>query len=320
MTITLINSDAFEALKGMADESVQLCVTSPPFWGLRDYGFNGQMGLEPTPSKYIKNLVKVFEQVRRVLKSDGTLWLNIGDSYAGGGNGGGGSFMKERGHTAWANHARLSGFRKAPTGLKPKDLVGIPWMLAFALRDAGWYLRSDIIWAKPNPVPESVRDRPTKSHEHIFLFAKSKRYYYDADAIKEMAKTRNRRSAAKGSFKAKGEPLPGQLPFRAIVDQRNKRDVWMVATQPNKEAHFATYPVQLIRPCILAGSRPGDVVLDPFNGSGTTGFIACQLGRKYIGVDLNPDYIEITKRRLAKVQRELPLRSLNGLLPKQHRL
>ena len=310
----ILSGDAIEMLRTLASESVQCCVTSPPYWGLRDYGVEGQIGLETTPGEYVASLVTVFEEVRRVMTDDGTLWLNLGDSYAARSNGGGGSFMEMRGHTAWANHARLKGFRKAPEGLKSKDLVGIPWMTAFALRDAGWYLRSDIIWSKPNAMPESVKDRPTKSHEYIFLLSKSKRYYYDADAIRdphsESSLARAKRGRSEDHKWVGGDGLNPEHSICKDMGQachphgRNKRTVWTVSTQPNKEDHFAAYPPKLVRPCILAGSRLGDTVIDPFNGTGTTGAVALSLRRNYIGIEINPKYVEITKRRLSKIQME----------------
>ncbi len=313
----ILLGDCISRLAEMESESVQCCVTSPPYWGLRDYGVDGQMGLEETPEAYVVNMRMVFEQVRRVLKPDGTLWLNLGDSYA---TSQSGSFKATDKQAS--NAGSLAGkVRKAQmrSGLKEKDLVGIPWRVAFALQSDGWYLRQDIIWAKPNPMPESVRDRCTKSHEYIFLLAKSQKYFFDVDAIKEPAvggwkgsefhtgKTgehqqgraqKVRESRPKGYFKAKGEPLPGQLPFRAVRDYRQKRSVWTVTTKPFKGAHFATFPPDLIEPCILAGSRPGDTVLDPFFGAGTVGLVAMKHGRKWIGIELNESYVDIAKKRL----------------------
>lgn len=368
----------------MPDASVQCVVTSPPYYGLRDYGtakwvggdlncdhnpqrpdggdraerslplgrggiyreicmkcgatrIDDQIGLEQTPEAYVENCVAVFREVYRVLKDDGTLWLNLGDSYAGSGKGpeGGaiaqpskgvriGSVHGESGHTSGV---------KPPQGMKAKDLMGIPWMVAFALRADGWYLRSEIIWYKPNPMPESVKDRPTKAHENIFLLSKSARYYYDADAILEpvtgTTHMRVSQNVAKqvGSIRANGGgktngPMkavirtPKQQPSgsgiknndsysNAVVlpvENRNKRSVWTVTTKPYKEAHFATFPPDLIEPCILAGSKPGDTILDPFNGSGTTGAVAVKHHRNYIGCELNPKYIKLTNRRLARVQ------------------
>lgn len=310
------------------------CVTSPPYFGLRDYGHDGQLGLEASPDEYVANLVEVFRCVRDVLRDDGTLWLNVGDSYANDGKWGGSSGGKH----AKALHGHTGvGRRKVATGLKSKDLIGIPWMLAFALRADGWYLRQEIIWAKPNPMPESVRDRCTKSHEQIFLLSKSPKYYFDHEAIKEpvAASTKTRlaqnveaqhgsdrvpgktngpmkavRSKA-NSFKREGskreQAIPGQVvgthrPDRAEseydLDTRNKRSVWTVATRPYKGAHFATFPPDLIEPCILAGCPEGGTVLDPFMGSGTTAAVAKLHGRHYLGSELNPDYRPLIEERL----------------------
>jgi DNA modification methylase len=325
--------DCRESLRQMAADGVkvQTCVTSPPYYGLRDYGHEGQLGLEDTPEQYIANMVEVFQCVRDVLADDGTLWVNIGDSYAGSwGNQGRkdarGTQREIKGPMIQPVHdgrysSKQSNTGKIPegSGLKPKDLIGIPWMLAFALRADGWYLRQDIIWSKPNPMPESVTDRCTKSHEYIFLLSKSSRYYCDMEAIKEpavcgwndskfhtgktaehqMGRAQVRPSAAKGSFNGKTEAMAdtGQNAFRAVVDDRNKRSVWSVATKPYTGAHFAVYPPELIEPCILAGSRPNDIVLDPFFGSGTTGQVASSLGRQYIGCEINPEYEELQKQR-----------------------
>lgn len=326
-TVELLEGNALEVLKGLPDCSVQCCVTSPPYYGLRDYGVDGQIGLEDTPEAYIEKLVAVFREVRRVLKDDGTFWLVIGDSYWGG---------KGKSAQAWSTeHQDRDTLQKAqhqitgmgetrPTDgkhpvIKAKDLIGIPWMAAFALRADGWYLRQDVIWYKPNPMPESVKDRCTKAHEYIFLLTKRKRYYYDAMAIQEPAAYDGRKDEQfKGAIKSYNGVMPGGKPQsfaqrgheRWQKDEnglrvRNKRDVWTVVTKSYKEAHFATYPPALIEPCILAGSRVGDTVLDPFNGSGTTGAVAIQHHRKYIGIELKPSYIEMTKKRFAKVQVEM---------------
>jgi DNA modification methylase len=420
VTFSLILGDALSLLRASADASVQCVVTSPPYWGLRDYGIEpsvwggvsicvhdwtserlelemrrginltastastrgggkkiatvpnvdverawcnacgawlGCLGLEPTPELYIEHMVMIFREVRRVMRDDGTLWLNIGDSYSGSGRGGyaGGKSGLE-GSNVGPDNSRLArqkqhdrnpssfrrdradtgGFRHKDAGLKAKDLVGIPWMLAFALRADGWYLRSEIIWSKPNPMPESVTDRPTKAHETIFLLSKSARYFYDADAIAEpsngfskMPDGWDTNPGAHGSFhrdgREKGKRSLGSKGTTAPADDaqsggarmgrgagwrddpantpatRNKRSVWTIATQPFPEAHFATFPEEIPRTCILAGSRPGDVVLDPFNGAGTTGVAALALGRNYVGIDLNPEYIEMSRRRLESV-------------------
>lgn len=347
---------------------VQCIVTSPPYWGLRDYGHPGQLGQEPTLRAFLDNMVEVFDLCRELLADDGTLWLNMGDSYAGSrgggapsmsstltGNGHRGGGPKIKGMTA----SRRRDDTPIPRsdvrveGLKPKDLVGQPWRLAFALQDAGWWLRQDIIWHKPNPMPESVRDRCTKAHEYLFLMTRSERYHFDADAIKERAtygptptgvgfghgtdaderergrisvpgnvnpakgqaayqdgdehhRTKSgllayaqkvRESVARGRFNGKTNDLPGREAFRAITDMRNKRSVWTVPTKPYSGAHFATFPEDLIEPCILAGSRPGDIVFDPFMGSGTVASVAQRLGRRWLGAELNPDYIALQAER-----------------------
>jgi site-specific DNA-methyltransferase (adenine-specific) len=308
----LHQGDCLKLLASMPERSVDCCVTSPPYFGLRDYGVDGQIGLEPTPDEFVAKLVAVFREVRRVLRDDGTLWLNLGDSYAGSGKGGNpedSPHGKQR--TNRGTLVARPGNRLNNAGLRPKDLVGIPWRVAFALQADGWYLRQDIIWHKPNPMPESVRDRCTKAHEYIFLLSKSPRYFFDHEAIKEDSVYANcgRPSAKKGSFAAKGEPLAGQLPFRAITEKRNKRSVWTVATKPYKGAHFATYPPALIEPCILAGSREGGTVLDPFNGSGTTGEVAILNSRRYVGIELNAAYLELAKARI-----DAAVKRCNGLL------
>jgi len=272
------------------------CVTSPPYFGLRDYGHEGQLGLEQTPESYIANLVEVFRCVRDVLRDDGTLWVNIGDSYA---------RNPAKGTTGTPNGRNIaemgySGGGGIPPGVKEKDLIGIPWMLAFALRADGWYLRQEIIWAKPNPMPESVKDRCTKSHEQIFLLSKSPRYYFNHEAIKEPAKwerwgNQTVKKEQQGTAKWIGDKSKEEL---QAMGKKNKRDVWMVATRPYKGAHFATFPPSLIEPCILAGSPLGGVVLDPFMGSGTTAAVAKQHGRQYLGCELNPEYRTLIEERL----------------------
>lgn len=315
--------DCRALLKQMPDACVQACITSPPYWGLRDYGVDGQLGLEQSPSEYVANMVGVFREVRRVLRDDGTLWLNLGDSYAS--IAGGYDETGSRGSTACigakTQAAVLKGRRRLPpNGLKPKDLVGIPWMVAFALREDGWYLRCDVIWHKPNPMPESVADRPTKAHEYVFLLSKSEHYLYDIDAIREPHTSDPRKHKPGGvrPEKAAG-PLDrggasqwerqrtGEDSYHPLG--RNKRSVWTVATQPYEGAHFATFPPSLIEPCVLAGSRPGDVVLDPFFGSGTTGEVAEKHGRRWIGFDLNGEYQQLQKERTAQ-------RSLLGRMTK----
>lgn len=285
----IIIGDALERLRELPDEIADVCVTSPPYYGLRDYGVDGQVGLEKTPEEYIDRLVQIFREVRRTLKKDGTLWIVIADSYAGSGRG----ISKK-------------------TGIKNKDLIGIPWMLAFALRTDGWYLRSDIIWNKPNVMPESVKDRCIKCYEHVFMLAKSKTYHFDSEAILVPAHYDGRKETInKGNSKYADKIVPGKTPqsqhmagkphqrwrFKDGKPVKNRRDVWTVSTRPYKGAHFATFPPELIEPCILAGSRPGGTVLDPFIGSGTTAEVAHRLGRECIGIELNPDYEEFIRQR-----------------------
>lgn len=305
--------DCRALLAQLPEACVQTCVTSPPYWGLRDYGHAGQLGLEATPELYVAAMVDVFRGVRRALRDDGTLWLNLGDSYASGPSGGTG---QQSTSTLGGSKESQAEFRKStkhkriPDGLKHKDLVGIPWMVAFALRADGWYLRSDIIWHKPNPMPESVRDRPTKAHEYIFLLSKSGTYLYDANAASERATWRGQKRNKTGPVAAAMPGAPTHKGLRALDANppatRNQRSVWTVATQPYAGAHFATFPPRLIEPCILAGSRPGDVVLDPFFGSGTTGMVAQQHGRRYIGFDLG--YEDLAAERLKRPM--LPMRGV----------
>ena len=286
----IICADAAAGLKALPSESVRMCVTSPPYYGLRDYGTDGQIGIEQTPKEYIDRLVEVFAEVYRVLKPDGTLWLNISDSYAGNGK----------------------GIQKNREKIKPKDMIGIPWLLAFALREFGYYLRSDIIWHKRNCLPENVKDRPAKSYEHIFLLSKSPKYYYDYKAIQEPIKavtaaryTRGRSGKAKYSGAQASQGIDRKTD--AVTDEsrrfKRKRDVWEVSTNTFRmNEHFAMYPEKLIEPCILAGSKAGDIVLDPFFGSGTTGAVAKRLGREYIGIELNPKYCEKAAERIGKTE------------------
>lgn len=364
MTYKIIQGDCIEGMRQIADESVHCVVTSPPYYGLRDYGtaaweggdascnhtismdtkwndrkrgtdvlrpevahrggtashchlcgatrVDKQIGLEETPEAYVEKMVNVFREVRRILRSDGTVWLNLGDSYAGSGGAGNQFGQIERGLSKY----KQSG-RPAQIGLKPKDLIGIPWRVAFALQADGWWLRQDIIWHKPNPMPESVTDRCTKSHEYIFLLTKSERYYYDAEAIKEKASgdsgfAKQRISGNAFISKNKSEYIKDASSgrgYESFIDNgtRNKRSVWTVATQPYAEAHFAVYPPKLIEPCILAGSPVGGVVFDPFTGSGTTAYVALTNGRSYIGTELNPAYIEIAERRLSAIQPRMEL-------------
>lgn len=385
MKFEIITGDCLESLKHLPDNSIHCCVTSPPYWGLRDYGTIGQLGLEESPDLYVAKMVEVFREVRRVLRDDGTLWLNLGDSYANNGTGGNGATGGRDKSTLQSQMPPIGTtpvMRSGPTGLKTKDLVGIPWLTAFALRADGWYLRQDIIWAKPNPMPESVRDRCTKSHEYIFMLTKSARYFYDAEAIKEPAVSIDRKKwVDNGSDKQRGHSrrhagFNGRYADRIMEEgapaTRNRRDVWFVATEPFKEAHFATFPRNLIEPCVLAGTsdkccascgtpwkrvlekydtglkqkmadgwdtgegghgtfhRDGResgeagkpvmatrttgwtpnckcpttetkpcVVLDPFCGSGTTGVVALKHGRDFIGLELNPEYSEMSRKRIS---------------------
>lgn len=302
-TWRVLVGDVREQLAKLPAASVQTCVTSPPYWGLRDYGMVGQLGVEQTPMAYVAAMVAVFDGVRRVLRDDGTLWVNLGDSH-----------QNAKGQARGVDPkqpARRHGLRPNDVsipGLKPKDLVGIPWMVAFALRDAGWYLRLDIVWSKPNPMPESVQDRPTKAHEYIFLLSKSKRYRYDADAIKEPHATGDRPDKweartydGKGPSTDDGRRNGNVRAYTMDPNGRNKRSVWTVATHPYPGAHFATYPEELIEPCVKAGSRIGDTVLDPFTGSGTTGAVALKHGRSFVGIELNPAYAEMARRRIGSV-------------------
>ncbi|MCQ9472305.1 site-specific DNA-methyltransferase [Pseudomonas alliivorans] len=383
----MLVGDCIDMMRTLPDESVHTCVTSPPYYGLRDYGVEGQIGHEETPAEFIDRLVDVFREVRRVLRADGTIWVNMGDSYATGGRGGGGSYMAERGDAAWRGKRSATGWRSAPAGLKHKDLMGMPWRLAFALQEEGLYLRQDIIWHKPNPMPESTRDRCTKAHEYLFLPSKSRRYHYDSDAIREPANLtgkgnangyrggayvngstfdnaeggkrtssgntvpnngvgwghgtdkasrnrprvtvptgwdtstgegghgafhkngaeRKRRDSFKREESKREQAIPGQSKGTHRPDRdesthdtatRNKRSVWTVATHAFKKAHFATFPSDLIRPCILAGAPRGGVVLDPFGGAGTTSLVSMQEGRRSIICELNPEYAALARARI----------------------
>lgn len=307
MGVRLLIGDCRERLAELDAGSVHTCVTSPPYFGLRDYGHAGQIGLEPTPDAFVAEMVAVFREVRRVLRDDGTLWLNLGDSYAS--IAGGYSETGSRGATAVIGAKTQAAVRKAtnrkpPSGLKQKDLIGIPWMVAFALRADGWYLRQDIIWSKPNPMPESVRDRCTKAHEYLFLLSKGPRYHFDAEAIAEaVAPSTVARLSQDGLADQNGSArVPGKTNgnMKAVgdADTRNKRSVWTVATQPYSGAHFATYPPELIEPCILAGCPRGGTVLDPFGGAGTTGMVADRLQRNAVLIELNPEYAAIAKARM----------------------
>ena len=311
-TSKIIVGDCLEVLRTLPDCSVQTCITSPPYWGLRDYGHDGQLGLERTPEEYVANMVAVFREVRRVLADDGVLWLNLGDSYAGGGTIGRNddeSLPRPKGgHVIGSATPGPQGFRPKADGLKPKDLCGIPWRVAFALQADGWWLRQDIIWHKPNPMPESVTDRCTKAHEYIFLMTKSARYYYDAEAVAEplaRPEEADRRTPAVfggrdkfGEAKKQSRLHSGNEYTGTESGTRNKRSVWTVASQAFTGAHFATFPPALIEPCVLAGSREGDTVLDPFNGAGTTGLVALGRNRHYVGIEINPEYAEMARVRI----------------------
>ena len=323
MTWTVREGHVLDVLASLQDGSAQCCVTSPPYWGLRDYGVPPQawpevtfspmpglppltiqadtvcLGLEPDPWAFVGHMVALFREVRRVLANDGALWLNLGDSYAATGKSGGGA-QGQRWEACGADTQGPRGgkWSPPPDGLKPKDMVGIPWRVAFALQADGWYLRSDCIWAKSNPMPESVRDRPTKAHEYVFLLSKSERYFYDAEAVRESDCGRpsgngfvreHRLSMGGRGREEQWEPGAG----------RNRRTVWSINTQPFPGAHFAVFPEALPEVCIKAGSRPGDTVLDPFNGAGTTGLVAAKLGRDYVGIELSPRYAAMARERIA---------------------
>ena len=319
MTVRVVAGDCRAVLGGLPERSVQCVVTSPPYWGLRDYGVRGQLGLEPTPEAYVAVMVDVFRAVRRVLRDGGTLWLNMGDTYASGEVG-----RNDDDPTNLARRAELYGTgtvkpgiherqqRRVRTGLKPKDLVGIPWRLAFALQADGWFLRADIVWAKPNPMPESVTDRPTKAHEYVFLLSKSARYFYDADAVREPNSDWSVQALASSWTRRTRNPCPDRndgngndgagAAYASKVNPagRNLRSVWTLATEPTPEAHFATFPTALASRCILAGSHMGDTVLDPFAGSGTVGAAAERLGRHSVLIELSAAYVRMAEERTAQ--------------------
>jgi len=315
----IYTGDCLDHLRGMPPGAFQCCVTSPPYYGLRRYIEDDdpakcfEIGLEETPEAYVQKLVEVFREVRRVMKDDGTLWLNLGDSYAANSSGGSASQSlailadkyapnsKPRNPNRQDNGSVQHASKKVPINLKPKDLIGIPWMVAFALRADGWWLRQDIIWHKPNPMPESVTDRCTKAHEYIFLLTKSARYYYDAEAVKEKSDYQNLVGKSQKVDYRDDNVIPNGKQSKSVVirqDDRNKRSVWTVTTKPFSEAHFATFPEDLIKPCILAGCPEGGTVYDPFMGAGTTALVARKLHRNFIGSELNPDYVKIADRRL----------------------
>jgi DNA modification methylase len=295
--------DCIEQMRGLSDQSAHTCVTSPPYFGLRDYGRAEQIGLEDTPDAFVAKLVDVFREVRRVLRDDGTLWLNLGDSYAGGGGHSPNAPSSATSKSGKYGDALKSGGIKPQGAIKTKDLIGIPWRVAFALQADGWYLRQDIIWHKPNPMPESVRDRCTKAHEYVFLLSKGPRYYFDADAMREPGVIPAGTRAAKGSAERAGQPGVNARPpeYKVYDGMRNRRSVWTVTTKPYSGAHFATFPPDLIEPCILAGAPVGGTVLDPFGGSGTTAGVAVKHGRKAILCELNPEYAALIPARVASI-------------------
>lgn len=309
MTVQILNGDCREVLKTLPDASVHCVVTSPPYFGLRDYGHDGQIGLEETPDAFVAEMVAVFRDVRRVLRDDGTLWLNLGDSYVSVGSG----TQGENGQMATRRVAQVrdrkavhSTIERPPSvhGLKPKNLIGIPWRVAFALQADGWLLRQDIIWHKPNPMPESVRDRCTKAHEYVFMLSKSKRYFFDAEAVAEpVAPSTTERVLQPTLQQQKGsDRVPGKTngAMKAVggADIRNRRSVWSITTQPFSEAHFATMAPELAETCIRAGCPRGGTVLDPFGGAGTTGLVADRLQRNAVLIELNPQYAEMAERRI----------------------
>lgn len=311
MTVRILTGDCRTMLATLEAGSARCCVTSPPYYGLRDYGHDGQIGLEQTPDAYVAELVAVFREVRRVLADDGTLWLNLGDSYASTGGAHGGREDNQRGVGAKRTHDAGAGDqanRRAPQGLKPKDLIGIPWMVAFALREDGWYLRSEIIWHKPAPMPESVTDRPTKAHEQVFLLSKRERYFYDLEAIREPAKPWNAgqlRAPKMGAERIHGAGKAGvNVKTYDEIKGANARTVWTIGPEPFAGAHFATMPPELALRCILAGSAKGDTVLDPFTGAGTTGLVADRNGRHFVGTELNQTYADMARDR---IRRDAPL-------------
>lgn len=317
--VELYLGDCLETLKQMQNDKIDCCITSPPYWGLRDYNVDGQLGLEKTPEEYVAKMVEVFHEVKRVLKKEGTCFLNLGDSYYGSHSMGtcdnkAMGLQKHIGMENYGQAAKRSWEKRYD--LKPKDLVGIPWRVAFALQQDGWYLRQDIIWHKPNPMPESVTDRCTKAHEYIFLLAKSQKYYFDAETIKEpcceVSKKRAEygwdcdRPSTKNASMGKEGIHTEKMGNRFVPDDgRNKRSVWTITTKPFREAHFATFPEDLILPCVLAGCPKGGIILDPFSGASTTGVVAKKNNRNYIGIELNPEYIEISKKRIIQTYKPM---------------
>lgn len=318
--VDIYQGHVLDMLAALPDESVHCVVTSPPYWGLRDYGlpavvwpdgWSGSLGLEPTPALYVEHMVAVFREVRRVLRADGTCWLNLGDCYFTSPHGPIGANSSDPKSAVRERQGTQANRQRSIAGLKHKDLVGIPWRVAFVLQDDGWYLRSDIIWHKPNTMPESVTDRPTKAHEYVFLFAKSPHYFYDIEAVKEpnqgplpwggRATSKHENDGAQGRHGHSSLFKPGQTradKMKWSTNGRNRRSVWTIATKPFKGAHFATFPPDLVKPCILAGTSALGVVLDPFAGSGTTCEVAYQLGRRSIGIEMSPEYLKLIAKRL----------------------
>ena len=313
MTNEILQGDVLARLKDIPDGYIQMVCTSPPYWALRDYGEDGQFGLEPTPEAYVEKLVEIGQELKRVLRDDGTFWLNLGDTYWGGGWRGAElnkhSGKLQKGHSGSHCGDNISMGKGTHSLIKPKDMVGIPWRSAFGLQSDGWYLRQDIIWNKPNPMPESVTDRCTKAHEYIFLLSKSKNYYFDSDAIKQPYKEGTRPGSQFGGKKGNSElGMKTKLQkteqgYFEMKDGANMKSVWNIPVRPFKGAHFATFPEKLPELCIKAGSKEGDIILDPFFGSGTTGWVAQRLGRKWLGIELNPDYVKIAEERF--IQEEL---------------
>lgn len=305
----IYNEDCLYGLRKLPDHLVQCCITSPPYWRLRDYGVMGQLGSEDTPEAYVAALVAILEEVRRVLKPDGTLWLNLGDAYWGSGEGGNNPLYQRR-HTEFGQIVKdRSRFAKPTTGkhpwIKNKDMIGLPWMVAFALRKQGWYLRQDIIWHKPNPLPESVTDRCVKAHEYLFLLSPSPKYYFDHKAIQTPAKgTTLHERTCRVSVKASGDNMVSAFKKqRGPYDMANRRSVWVMNTRCFKGTHSAVFPPELPELCIKAGSREDDIILDPFMGAGTTALVAARLGRRFIGYELNPEYITIAEKRMSEEMR-----------------
>jgi len=299
MAVSILQGDSLQMLQTLPSGSVQCVVTSPPYWGLRDYGVEGQLGLEPTPEEYVAKMVAVFREVRRVLRDDGTLWLNLGDSYAGS-NCGSNDYRETTGLGARPTERYKGQKPGLPASLKPKDLVGIPWRVAFALQANGWWLRSDIIWHKPNPMPESVKDRCTKAHEYVFMLTRSACYYFDSNAIREPVVSVDDPRVGRGRQEYGGKYKNARQRAFVTIDPngRNRRDVWAISTKPYSGAHFAVMPPDLAEICIKAGSAEGDTVLDPFGGAGTTGLVADRLGRNAILIELNPEYCEMARKRI----------------------